>query len=188
MKLIVGLGNPGDKYKNTRHNAGFMAVERLAKAFKFEDFKDAEKFKCQMTEGLIDGEKVLLAKPQTFMNLSGQSVQLLQNFYKLQPTDVLVIYDDVEIPLGSLRIREGGTSGGHNGMSSVLQELATLEVPRIRIGMKPETPFPGALEDYVLGKLSAVEKGMLKPVLEKIEGVVEIIYSEGIDEAMNRFN
>src|SRR3989338_5132837 len=116
MKLIVGLGNPGEKYKNTRHNAGFMVDARVAEAFGFEKFKDAEKFKCQLTEGLIAGEKVILAKPQTYMNLSGQAVQLLQNFYKLEPTDVLIIYDDVEIPLGSLRIREGGTSGGHNGI------------------------------------------------------------------------
>lgn len=188
MKLIVGLGNPGDKYKNTRHNVGFMAVDSLAKAFGLEKFKETEKFKCQMTEGLIAGEKAVLAKPQTFMNLSGQSVQLLQNFYKVQPTDILIIYDDVEIPLGSVRVREGGTSGGHKGMSSILHELGTLEVPRVRIGIKPETPFRGALEDYVLGRLSVVEKTTLKPVFETIPAILESMVKEGIGASMNKYN
>jgi PTH1 family peptidyl-tRNA hydrolase len=165
-----------------------MAVERLAEAFGFEGFKKADKFKAEMTEGLIAGEKVILAKPQTFMNLSGQAVQLLQNYYRLEPTDVLVIYDDVEIPLGSLRIRTGGTSGGHNGISSVLKELATLEVPRIRIGIQPEKPFPGALEDFVLGQLTGPEEKALKTVFEKMPQLTEKLVQGKIDEAMQDYN
>lgn len=188
MKLIVGLGNPGDKYKNTRHNAGFMAADKLAEAFGFEKFKDADKFKAQVTEGLISGEKVILAKPQTYMNLSGQAVQLLYNYYKLQPTDILVIYDDVEIPLGSLRIRTGGTSGGHNGISSILQELATLEVPRIRIGIKPEKPFMGALEDYVLGSLTKKEEAAFAKLFESLPKIIESIVGGGIEAAMAAYN
>jgi len=188
MKLIVGLGNPGDQYKNTRHNAGFMAVDHLAEVFGFEKFKETDKFKAQLTEGLIGGEKVILAKPQTFMNLSGQAVQLLYNYYKLQPTDLLVIYDDVEIPLGGLRIREGGTSGGHNGISSVLQELATLEIPRIRIGIKPEKPFMGALEDYVLGSLTKKEEAGFEKVFESLPKIIESILAGGMEEIMNTYN
>jgi len=188
MKLIVGLGNPGDKYKNTRHNAGFMAIDRLAEAFGFDDFKNADKFKAQVTEGLISGEKVILAKPQTFMNLSGQSVQLLQNYYKVEPTDIVVIYDDAEIPLGSVRIRAGGTSGGHKGMSSVLQDLTTLEVPRIRIGIQPEQPFPGLLEDYVLGSLTKKEDKAFGQILVTLPKIVESIITEGIETAMNSYN
>lgn len=130
MKLIVGLGNPGDKYKNTRHNAGFMAADRLMTALGFGGFKRADKFRALVAESEIAGEKVILVKPQTFMNLSGQSVQALQSFYKLTPADILVIYDDVEIPLGALRIRSEGSAGGHNGIASVIQELATPEVDR----------------------------------------------------------
>jgi len=188
MKLIIGLGNPGDQYKNTRHNAGFMAVDHLVKAFGFDNFMKAEKFKSFVTEGLVSGEKVILAKPQTFMNLSGQSAQLLQNYYKVEPTDVLVIYDDVEIPLGSLRVRSGGTSGGHNGISSILKELATLEIPRIRIGIKPEKPFRGALEDYVLGSLTKMEETALSEVFETLPKMVESIVSGEIEAVMNAYN
>ena len=188
MKLIVGLGNPGKEYQKTRHNAGFMAVEELAKAFDFSDFKKTDRFKAEGAEGDIAGEKVMLLKPQTFMNLSGQSVRALMSYYKLDVSDVIIIYDDVEIPLGSLRVRSGGSAGGHNGMASVMQELATLEVPRIRIGIKSEKPFPGALEDYVLGQLTEDEKVAFGQVFDKLPKLIESLLNKGLEETMNRFN
>jgi PTH1 family peptidyl-tRNA hydrolase len=188
MKLIVGLGNPGDKYKKTRHNAGFIAAEKLAEAFDFDDFKKAEKFKAEIAEGIIAGEKVVLVKPQTFMNLSGQSVQAMTSYYKLDPADVIVIYDDVEIPFGTLRVRPEGSAGGHNGMASVMQGLSTLQVPRIRLGIKPEKPFPGALEDYVLGSLTEDEKAAFAQLLDILPEVVESVLEEGVEKAMNRYN
>ncbi|MFH0837744.1 MAG: aminoacyl-tRNA hydrolase [Patescibacteria group bacterium] len=188
MKLIVGLGNPGDKYKKTRHNAGFMAVEKLAEVFGFGDFKNVDKFRALIAEGEIAGEKVILVKPQTFMNLSGQSVQALGNYYKLNPSDVIIIYDEAELPYGTLRIRPDGTAGGHKGMASVLQELATLAVPRIRIGIRPEKPFPGALEDYVLGNLTEDEMTAFFQIFEKLPGIFESMLKEGVEAAMNKYN
>ncbi|MBU0706329.1 aminoacyl-tRNA hydrolase [Patescibacteria group bacterium] len=188
MKLIVGLGNPGDKYKKTRHNAGFMAVEKIAEAFAFEEFRKAEKFKVYLTEGEIAGEKVILAQPQTFMNLSGQSVQALMSYYKLKPSDVIVIYDEAELPYGTLRIRPEGSAGGHKGMASVMQELATLEVPRIRIGIRPEKSFPGTLEDYVLGNLTEDEKAAFAQIFEKLPNIIDSVLKEGVEAAMNKYN
>jgi len=188
MKLIVGLGNPGDKYRNTRHNAGFLAVEQLVEYFDLNDFKKADKFKAELAEGQIAGEKVVLAKPQTFMNLSGQSVQALQSYYKLDVSDILVIYDDVEIPLGKLRVRPSGSAGGHNGMASVMQELATLEVARIRIGIKPEKPFRGALEDFVLGVLTEDEKAAFAQVFSDLPALIKKLIEGEIDEVMQEYN
>ena len=188
MKLIIGLGNPGKDYEKTRHNAGFMAVDRLAEANNFSDFKKEDKFKSLLSEGEIAGEKVLLAKPLTFMNLSGQAVQALVSYYKVDLKGLVVLYDDVEIPLGSIRLRPTGTAGGQKGMASIIQELGTTDVQRIKIGIKPEKPFPGELSDFVLGRFTADEKIQLDEVLDKISSVIELILKEGIEAGMNRFN
>ena len=188
MKLIVGLGNPGDQYKYTRHNAGFMAVDYLAKAFDFDGFKEVKDHKALVSEGQIDGEKVFLIKPQTFMNLSGQSVRSISNFYKIPLEDIIIIYDDVDIPFETLRIRMMGSAGGHNGIKSLIQELGTDEFTRVRLGIRPEKPFPGALEDYVLGKLTEDEKAALNIVIDKLPAVIQILLKGEVKEAMNRFN
>jgi len=188
MKLIVGLGNPGKKYQKTRHNAGFMAVDSISDAYNFSEYKKSDKHKAEIAEGKIWDEKVLLTKPQTFMNLTGKSVQSILNFYKIPINDLIVIYDDIALPQGSLRIRMSGSAGGHNGMKSIIQELGTEDFVRIRIGIEPLTEFKGALENYVLGKLTAEESALMDDNLKKIPDLVRTLLKDGIDEAMQRFN
>jgi len=188
MKLIVGLGNPGDKYKNTRHNAGFMAVDFLVEHFGLDAFKKADKHKCEMADGEIAGEKVILIKPQTFMNLSGQAVRSVMQFYKIPAEDVMVVYDDVDLPSGNLRVRSSGSAGGHKGMKSVVHELGTEDFIRIRLGITPLTEFKGDLEDYVLGKLSGEEGVLMEGNVKKLPILLEVLLKEGIEEAMQEFN
>ncbi len=188
MKLIVGLGNPGAQYTGTRHNAGFLAVDFLAKHFGFDKFKKTDKFKAEIAEGTISGEKVLIAKPQTFMNLSGQTVSGLMNFYKIPLEDIVVIYDDAEIDFGRLRIKPDGSSGGHNGIKSIIASIGTQGFNRIKLGIKPDKPFPGALEDYVLGKISDDEFDKLEDVFSKLPDVIRDLFSGDIDSVMNMYN
>lgn len=188
MKLIVGLGNPGVQYEKTRHNVGFMAMDKLVTSFSFPEFKKFDKFKALMTEGEIVGEKVLLVKPLTFMNLSGQSVQALIGYYKIEFHDLLVIYDDVEIPLGKVRLRPTGSAAGQKGIASIMQELGTMDIPRVRMGIKSEKPFPGQLSDYVLGKFTVDEQIQIEEILDQMPAMVELVIKEGIQAAMNRYN
>lgn len=188
MKLIVGLGNPGLEYEKTRHNAGFMAVEKLAEAFHFPEFKKLDKFKALVSEGEIAGEKILLVKPLTFMNLSGHSVQALCSYYKLELKDLLILYDDVEIPLGKVRLKPTGSAAGQKGMASIIQELGSMDIPRVRIGIKAEKPFPGQLSDFVLGRFTVNEQIQIEEVIDHMPSVVELIIKEGIEAGMNRYN
>ncbi|MFC1734097.1 aminoacyl-tRNA hydrolase [candidate division KSB1 bacterium] len=189
MKLIVGLGNPGKKYENTRHNVGFMAVQWLVDSFAFEPFKKSAKHKCEMTEGFIGSEKVILMKPQTFMNLSGQAVQSVAQFYKIPVEDAIIISDDVNIDTGTLRIRRSGSAGGHNGLKSIIQELGTDEFVRVRIGIKPLIEFKGDLEDYVLGKLTKDEQvKVMTEVMSDLPNIIEVLLNEGVEKAMHQFN
>ncbi len=187
MKLIVGLGNPGDKYRGTRHNVGFAALSYLVNHYGFDDFKKQAKYKALMTEGLIAGEKVILLKPQTFMNLSGESVLPLLSFYKLKPEDVVVIYDELDVDCGKMRLRKGGGAAGHNGIKSIIGAIGA-EFIRFRIGIKPIKPFPGDTADYVLGKLSNEEKDLTLPVLEKVPAALEIFFNENLEVSMNQFH
>ena len=188
MKLIVGLGNPGKKYEETRHNAGFMGVDYLAKHFGFEKFKKADKHKSEISEGKIGSEKVLLIKPQTFMNLSGQAVRSVARFYKIPMGDLIIIFDDVDLPSGKLRIRPSGSAGGHKGMKSVIQELGTNDFVRIRFGMAPPSSFKGDLEDYVLGKLTFSQKKFLTGNIKELPQILEVLLKEGVEQAMQEYN
>ncbi len=187
MKLIVGLGNPGGKYEKTRHNAGFMALDFLAEHFGLE-FKKADKYKCEIAEGDMFDEKVILIKPQTFMNLSGQSARSVLQFYKIPKEDVIAVYDDVDLPSGNLRIRPSGSAGGHNGMKSIIQELGTEDFVRIRLGIAPLTEFKGNLEDYVLGKLAGEEVSLMEGNIKKLPDILEKILKGDIEEVMHEFN
>jgi len=188
MKLIIGLGNPGKEYKKTRHNAGFMAVEHLAEKFGFSEFKKSDKHKCEIAEGEINGEKVILIKPQTFMNLSGESVRSVMQFYKVPITDIVVIFDDVSLPSSVLRVRPAGSAGGHNGVKSVIKELGTDEFVRIRLGIEPLEEFKGNLEDYVLGKLGEEEMELMQKNIEKTSKLIEVLFMDGTEECMQKFN
>jgi PTH1 family peptidyl-tRNA hydrolase len=183
--LIVGLGNPGREYRETRHNIGFMAVDALAASLSIKLTR--VQFKAITGTGYIEQSRVILAKPQTFMNLSGQAVSSLMHYYKIEKDHFLVINDDLDLPLGTLRIRPGGGSAGQRGMESIIEKLGTQEFPRLRLGIgRP----PGQMDakDYVLQTFSAAEADLLRLVLESAVSAVKTFVTEGLEPAMNKFN
>lgn len=185
MYLIVGLGNPETDYARTRHNMGFDTINIIAKKYKIEMTRT--KFNSIFGMGTIEGKKVVLVKPQTFMNLSGQAVREFVNFYKINMEDVIIIYDDMDIEKGIMKIRKKGGPGSHNGMKSVVQELATQEFPRIRVGIgKPEHKNDAI--NYVLGYIPDDEYEVLQIGVEKASKAIEEIIKNGIDIAMNNYN
>lgn len=184
MKLVVGLGNPGAKYAATRHNVGFMVVDRLAK----QTGVSITKKQCSALTTIVTiaGEKVCLAKPQTYMNLSGDAVGCLLRYYKLTPCDLLVIYDERDLPLGKIRLREKGSAGGHRGMESIIEVLGTSDFPRLRIGIgRPQEM--GAI-DHVLGTFSAEERPVAAEAIARATEAVETALREDPAAAMNKFN
>lgn len=184
MYIIVGLGNPGKKYENTRHNMGFLTVDLLAE--KYDIKVNKIKFKALVGEGQLAGQKVLLVKPQTYMNLSGESVRQVMDFYKLDSQNLIVIYDDLDIPTGSIRIRKKGSAGTHNGMRNILYQIQTEDFPRIRVGIgsgKKEN-----LISYVTGGVSKSEKELVEEALTKAAESAACIVEKGIEKAMNEYN
>ena len=184
--LVVGLGNPGPEYDQTRHNVGFRCVNALAQAHGLA-FDQKKKSKARTADGLIAGRRVLLAKPQTFMNLSGTSVQGLAAFYQIAPENIIVILDDLDLPLGTLRIRPKGGSGGHKGLTDIIQRLGTQDFPRIRfgIGRPPGRMDPAA---FVLRRFDQDDLPVVSSAVERAIKAVEVWLVEGIDIAMNRYN
>lgn len=185
LTVIAGLGNPGRKYENTRHNAGFLAVDMLSGKYGIR--VDRLKHQALTGDGTINGERVLLVKPQTFMNLSGESIRDIMHWYKVPTKNLIVIYDDVDLPAGTLRIRASGSSGTHNGMKSVIYQLQSDEFPRIRIGIG-KAPEGWELADYVLGRFGADEAAAAARCIERAAEAAAIMVSEGVEAAMNRFN
>ena len=184
--LLVGLGNPGSKYESTRHNMGFLAVDGLArrKGFRFNKLR----FRAWTAEWMVNGEKVLVMKPQTYMNLSGESVGEAARFYKIPADHVVVISDDISLPVGKLRIRTGGSAGGHNGLKNIIQHLGTDQFPRVRVGVG-EKPHPDYdMADWVLGKFQGEDKKAIDGAVKRAADAVECLLKEGPDRAMNRFN
>jgi PTH1 family peptidyl-tRNA hydrolase len=184
--LIVGLGNPGAEYAHTRHNAGFLLVEKLASKWKC-DWTNERKFAARMARSERSGKKVLLCEPQTFMNLSGETVGALKDFYQLPLKQILVAVDDADLPLGEIRLRANGSSGGHHGLESIEQHVSSREFARLRIGIGRKD---GAREiaNYVLGKFDSSESELLKKVLERASNQIETWLEAGIEKAMNQFN
>lgn len=183
MFLIVGLGNPGDEYNHTRHNVGFDAVEKIADKYNINI--NREKFKGMYGEGFINNEKVILFKPLTYMNLSGEAVKPLMDFYKLTSEDILVIYDDISLNVGRLRIRDKGSAGGHNGIKSIIAHLGTDVFPRIKVGVgQPK----GDLVKHVLGKFPKEEREVLDKVFDIAVEATETIIKDNTKEAMNKYN
>lgn len=177
MKLIIGLGNPEKQYASTRHNVGFMFVDKLKEKYSFPDFESNKKFQAEITKGKIADTEIILVKPQTFMNLSGEATQAILSFYKLTPADILVIHDDLDIALGKYKLATDSSSAGHNGVEHIIEKLGTQKFRRIRVGIGQE--MDGApvcrlgAHDFVLGKFSAEETDILsdlsKEVIEEIE-------------------
>lgn len=181
--LIIGLGNPGRQYEGTRHNVGFMLVDRLAAAAGSE-FKSAPKWQSHLAK--LPDHGTLLVKPQTFMNLSGRAVQQILSFHKWTPEQMLVLYDDAALPLGSLRFREKGSAGGHNGIKSIIQHLGTDAFPRLKIGIGGSGP--GAMVGHVLGKFAPDEQPLLENTLAMAAEAVQLARSQGIATAANRYH
>ena len=185
MKLVVGLGNPGKQYEKTKHNIGFMVVDAIADSVPHTPWREEQRAEvCSIT---VAGEKVLLVKPQTFMNVSGESVGPLMRYYKIDPSDVYCIYDDMDLPVGKLRIRPNGSSGGHNGIKSLISHLGTENFPRFRVGIGRPLPQCTVI-DHVLAPFSEesqekVQKG-IKDTVKAVLGTLEV----GIDKGMNQFN
>lgn len=183
MFLVVGLGNIGLEYQNTRHNVGFEMIKLLSERYNIS--VNREKYKGVYGEGFISGEKVILLKPSTYMNLSGESIRTVVDFYKLDIEKVIIIYDDVSLDLGRLRIRQSGSAGGHNGIKSIIAELGTENFQRIKIGIgQPKYD----IVKYVLGKFPKEDKKILEDVLGVASDALEIIIKQGINEAMNKYN
>jgi PTH1 family peptidyl-tRNA hydrolase len=198
MRLIVGLGNPGSEYVGTRHNVGFEVVDAVAErlgwmpAGQFERVAKS-KFEALVFDGVVEksdgkgGEKVLLLKPMTYMNLSGRSVQAAMAFYQLTPAEVMVVVDELALPCGSIRIRPGGSDGGHNGLKDVKRALGTDQYPRLRVGIDPPPArVPG--RDYVLGAFTAEQRKLVDPAIARAAGACVTWADKGLATAMNQFN
>ena len=186
MKLIVGLGNPGPKYTGTRHNAGFMVISRLAKEWNVTA-KLETKLQAMVGEGRLDGEKVILAEPVTYMNLSGESVAKLLNWYKLTPADLIVVYDEIAIPLGTIRVRPDGSAAGHNGIKSIIQHTGTQAWDRVRVGVGPLPPN-WKMADFVLSKFAPGERDALEQALVVAAEATVCVARHGAEKAMAAYN
>lgn len=184
--LIVGLGNPGLQYEKTRHNAGFMALDILAEKCGCE--LSRHKFDSVFGEGKIGTHRVLLAKPQTFMNLSGKAVAALVAFYKIPLENVIILFDDISLDVGKIRLRRKGSAGGHNGIKDIIQLTGSENIPRVKIGVgqKPHPDYD--LKDWVLGKIPKEQEKDFSAALENAAAAVEVIINQGMDAAMNRYS
>lgn len=193
MKLIVGLGNPGEKYKNSRHNLGFEVLDHLLQKVERKDatsWKEEKKFKALVKEVEVGGEKVTLFKPTTFMNDSGTAVQLYSSYYKIEAQNICVLHDELDIPLGKIRIRFGGSGGGHNGVNSIIEKLGTDKFLRIRLGIGKESRVQTTHDsaDYVLGHFEAHEKGKVSSMIKQAIKDILLIEKHGIDLYMSKYN
>ena len=186
MHLIVGLGNPGAEYARTRHNAGFLVVERLAEQWK-TGWANERKFVSRIAKAERSGRKVLLCEPQTFMNLSGEAVGALVKYYQVPVGKVMIVVDDADLPFGEIRLRPGGGSGGHHGLESVTQHLSSKEYARLRVGIGRKNEVR-EITNHVLGKFDASEQELLEKVLSRVAGQIECWLSDGLQKAMSQFN
>jgi peptidyl-tRNA hydrolase, PTH1 family len=190
MKMIVGLGNPGKEYSTNRHNIGFLCLNNFAR--KQHIALDKKQGKARTGTGLVAGIEVVLAKPQTYMNLSGQSVNLLMQKYHVLLDDLIVIHDDLDLPLGKIRIRKGSSAGGHNGIKSLIAYLGTQDFTRIRVGIS-RPALEGeekeqSIVDYVLGDFSALDQPVINDTVQRVGEAVVCLMIEGLAAAMNKFN
>lgn len=185
MKIVIGLGNPGRKYERTRHNAGFMAVDELARRLRFD--LSGEKYQAFTGRGRIDGEEALLAKPQTYMNESGRSVGATLRYTTAEISDLIVVHDELDLPLGTVRVKTGGGHGGHNGLRSIIDHLGSPEFIRVRVGVgRPEPNLDPA--DYVLSPFLPGEQRTAAEAMAKAADAVQTIVRDGLTKAMNAFN
>jgi len=181
MKLIIGLGNPGKEYEKTRHNIGFMCVDNYV-----DNNLWKEKFNALYLEMMIDGEKVLFIKPLTYMNLSGQAVKCFVDYFKIDIVDILVIQDDLDLPVGQIRLKVNSSAGGHNGIKSIINEIGNENFARLKIGIANNKNYE--TKDYVLGKFNEEEDKLIKDAIIKTKEIINYFLKNGIEKSMNRYN
>ncbi len=187
MKLIAGLGNPGSKYEKTRHNAGFMVVSQLAEKHSIQG-KTESKFNSLIGKGKISGEDVIIMQPLTYMNLSGQSISAVMNFYKIEKKDIIIVYDDISLDLGIIRFRANGSDGGHNGIKSIIQHLGgDNKFSRLKVGIGPQPPFLSS-ENFVLQKFTQEESDFLQKITPICCDSLEFWIKNDVENTMNKFN
>ncbi len=184
--IIVGLGNPGIKYENTRHNAGFMAIDYISKNLGIS--LNAQKFKSLCGIGQFSGEKVILIKPQTFMNLSGEAVKEATDFYKIPPEKTIILFDDISLPVGKIRIKRSGCSGGQNGMKNIINSCKSDNFPRIKIGIGQKPSPDWDLADWVISKFNEEERITIEKTMKNVEDALSIMVKGKIENAMNNYN
>ncbi|MCR5304033.1 MAG: aminoacyl-tRNA hydrolase [Lachnospiraceae bacterium] len=188
MLIVVGLGNPGTEYTGTRHNTGFMVVDDFVRSTMASNFRASKDLRAEISEVRIGGEKVLIMKPVTFMNLSGDAVLQAVNYYKVDPLDELVVVcDDIHLDMGRIRIRKKGSDGGHNGLKDIMGKLGTNNFPRVRVGVG-EVPERFSQVDWVLSRFTQDETGIMEDACVKAAKAIEVMAMDGIDRAMNQFN
>ncbi len=185
MYLIAGLGNPTKEYDKTRHNVGFEVIDVLAERYRIDVSERKHKALCG--RGVIEGQKVILVKPQTFMNLSGESIRAVADYYKLSPEEMIVIYDDISLEPGQLRIRLKGSAGGHNGIKNIIAHLGSQEFPRIKVGVGAKPPRMD-LADYVLSRFGAGEQKLMNEAFDEAAQAAVAMMTEGAERAMNHYN
>ena len=185
MILIAGLGNPGEKFKNTRHNVGFMVIDAFAEKNNFPDFKFSKKFNSLISEEILYGEKITLTKPQTFMNNSGVAVKKILSSTKTTRPGLVVIHDDIDLPLGKIKIVKNRGSAGHKGVQSIIEKLGTNEFIRLRVGILPESGKPKNPEKFVLQKFT---KEIMEKAIDKAVNALDLLIKEGVEKAMNEYN
>jgi PTH1 family peptidyl-tRNA hydrolase len=188
MFLVAGLGNPGKKYEGTRHNAGARAVDEIAANFQFPIFNFQSIFNAEISKGLFKNKKIILVKPQAFMNNSGIVVKKLIRNWKLEIKNLVVVHDDLDLPIGKIRIVKNRGAAGHKGVESVIKELETKNFIRVRIGIKPKFGKPRNSEKFVLQKFNKEEEKTIEQVTKKTAGAIEMILREGLEKTMNKFN
>lgn len=184
--LLVGLGNPGVQYSNTRHNAGFCVVDAFCE--KHSIIINKNKFKALFGDGVVLGKRLLVLKPQTFMNLSGEAVSAVMNFYKISPSSLLVVSDDISLPPGKMRIRAKGSAGGQNGLKNIIEHISTDEFARIKMGVGDRPNRDSDLADWVLGRMTQEERELFDSAKENGVKAIETILRDGVESAMNRYN
>jgi len=189
MILVIGLGNPGEKYKNTRHNIGFRIVDEFAKKNSFPNFKLSKKFNSLVSESVLDNKKVIIAKPQTFMNKSGEAVRQLTNFYKIKTADIVIIHDDMDLFLGKIKIVKSRGTAGHKGIESIIKETGTKDIIRFRIGAVSKiNSKPRNLNKLVLQKFNKDEGTIIEKSIEKATEAIEMFLKKGLEKTMNEYN
>jgi PTH1 family peptidyl-tRNA hydrolase len=186
--LVIGLGNPGREYANTRHNIGFVLTDKAISNFQFSIFKQFSKFKAQISKGTIGKQTVIIAQPQTFMNESSQAVGAIMNFYKIKPDHLIVAHDDWDIPLGQIKIQKNRSAAGHNGVQSIIDQLGTQGFIRLRLGIGAKRPSQQDGASFVLAKFDKIETKQLEEILTNAVEAVKMLIEEGLEKAMTKYN